>query len=132
MRFVLVGEISCNRSSEKQSDIVDCPTYSGRAGIGCFRLRLQGIRDSNKPVIRLNAIRERKNSLRSDNILSRINAAPHALTISNPLPQSPSASYPRPSRKVHQKGCIRLIFCVYPSGSIPSTITKFTESRSKW
>ena len=71
-------------------------------------------RDSNKPVIRLKAIRERKNSLRSDNILSRINAAPRALTISNSLPQSPSASYPRQSRKVHQRGCIRLIFCIHP------------------
>ena len=77
--------------------------------MGCFRLRLQGIRYSNKPAIRLKAIRERKNSLRSNNILSLINAAPQALTISNPPPQSPSASPPRPSQKVHQKGCIRLI-----------------------
>ena len=91
--------------------------------IGCFRFRLQGIRDSNKPVIRIKAIRERKNSLRSDNILSRINAAPRALTISNPLPQSPSASYPRPSRKVHQRGCIRLIFCIHPIGSVAPAIT---------
>ena len=107
-----------HETSENQSDTVDCLTYPGRAGMGCFRLRLQGIRYSNKPAIRLKAIRERKNSLRSDNILSRINAAPRALTISNPLPQSPSASYPRPSRKVHQRGCIRLIFCIHPIRSI--------------
>ena len=73
----------------------------GRGG-GCFRLRLRNIRYSNKPAIRLKAIRERKNSLRSDNILSLINAAPQALTISNVPPQSPKASLPRPSRKVHQ------------------------------
>ncbi len=88
--------------------------YPGRAWRGYFRLRLQGIRYSNKPAIRLKAIRERKNSLRSDNILSLINAAPQTLTISNVLPQSPSASPPRPSRKVHQQGCIRPIFCVHP------------------
>ena len=77
--------------------------------MGCFRLRLQGIRYSSKPVIRLKAIRKMKNSLRSDNFIFLINAAPQALTLSNIPPQSPSAFPPRPSQKVHQKGCIRLI-----------------------
>ena len=58
------------------------------------------------------------NSLRSDNILSLINAASQALTMTNTLSQSPSAFPPRPSRKVHQRGCIRLIFCIHPVGSI--------------
>ena len=33
----------------------------------------------------------------------------------------------RPSRKVYQKGCIRVIFYFYPIGSDFSIITKFTE-----
>ena len=102
--------------------------------MGCFRLRLQGIRYSNKPAIRLKAIRERKNSLRSDNILSLINAAPplinaapQALTISSTPSQSPAASHPRPSRKVHQQGCIRLIFYIHLTGSDSPVISKITE-----
>ena len=101
--------------------------YPGRAGMGCFRLRLQGIRYSNKPAIRLKAIRERKNSLRSDNILSLINAAPQALAISSTPSQSPVASHPRPSRKVHQQGCIRLIFYIHLTGSDSPVISKITE-----
>ena len=127
MRYFVIK----HETSENQSDTICWSTLSGQAGIGCFRFRLQGIRASNKPVIRLKAIRERKNSLRSDNILSRINAAPRALTISNPLPQSPSASYPRPSRKVHQRGCIRLIFCIHPIGSISPAITELDKPRRK-
>ena len=92
-----------------------------------FRLRLHDIRYSNKPAIRLKAIRERKNSLRSDNILSLINAAPQALTISNTPLQSPAASHSRPFRKVHQKGCIRLIFYVHPIGNGSPVISKITE-----
>ena len=118
------------RTSENQTDTVDRLTYPEQAGIGCFRLRLQGIRYSNKPAIRLKAIRERKNSLRSNNILSLINAAPQALTISIVLSQSPAASHSCPSRKIHQKGCIRLIFCVHPIGSISPTITEFTGNWS--
>ena len=50
-----------------------------------------------------------KNSFHSDNFIFLINAASQVLTLSNIPAQSPSASPPRPSRKVHQKGCIRLI-----------------------
>ena len=96
-----------------------------------FRLRLHDIRYSNKPAIRLKAIRQRKNSLRSNNILSLINAAPQALTISNIPTQSPYALQSRPSRNVHQKGCIQLIFYFYPLGSDSPVITEFTENRSK-
>ena len=96
-----------------------------------FRLRLHDIRYSNKPAIRLKAIRERKNSLRSNNILSLINAAPQALTISNIPTQSPYALQSRPSRNVHQKGCIRLIFCVFSIGSVSPIITEFIENRSQ-
>ena len=49
------------------------------------------------------------NSFHSDNFIFLINAASQVLTLSNIPAQSPSASPPRPSRKVHQKGCIRLI-----------------------
>ena len=49
------------------------------------------------------------NSFHSDNFIFPINAASQVLTLSNIPAQSPSASPPRPSRKVHQKGCIRLI-----------------------
>ena len=83
--------------------------YSGQTGRGCFRLRLQNIRQSNKPVIQLNTIRKMKNSFHSNNFIFLINAASQVLTLSNIPAQSPSASLPRPSQKVHQKGCIRLI-----------------------
>ena len=69
-----------------------------------FRLRLHDIRYSNKPAIRLKAIRERKNSLRSNNILSLINAAPQALTISNVPTQSPAAFPSPPVPKCSSKG----------------------------
>ena len=60
-------------------------------------------------MIRLKTIRKMNNSFHSDNFIFLINAASQVLTLSNIPPQSPSASPPRPSRKVHQKGCIRLI-----------------------
>ena len=83
---------------------------------GCFRFRLQGISHSNKPVIRLKAIRKRKNSLRSDNFLFLVNAASQALTMTNTPSQSPSTFPPRLFRKVRQKGCICLVFCIQPIG----------------
>ena len=128
---MFIEETFYNKRSVNYSDTGNWLTYPGRAWRGYFRLRLQGIRYSNKPAIRLKAIRERKNSLRSDNILSLINAAPQTLTISNVLPQSPSASPPRPSRKVHQQGCIRPIFCVHPIESLSPIIARFTADWSK-
>ncbi len=68
-----------------------------------------------------------KDPLRSDNILSLINAAPQALTISSTPSQSPAASHPRPSRKVHQQCCIRLIFYIHLTGSDSPVISKITE-----
>ena len=88
----------------------------GTGGGKCFRFRLQGISHSNKPVIRLKAIRKRKNSLRSDNFLFLVNAVSQALTMTNTPSQSPSTFPPRLSRKVRQKGCICLIFCIQPIG----------------
>ena len=113
-------------NAENQTDAAPLMNLPERTGRECFRLRLQGISHSNKPAIRLKAISGRKNSLRSDNILPLINAASQALTMTNTLPQSPSAFPPRLFRKVHQRGCISLIFCVHPTGSISPTITKFT------
>ena len=78
--------------------------------------------------MRLKAIRERKNSLRSDNILSLINAAPQTWTISNPLSQSPSASPPRPFQKAHQIGRIQLIFCTHPIRSVSPTKQNVKET----
>ena len=46
------------------------------------------------------------NSFHSDNFIFPINVASQVLTLSNILSQSPEASPPRPSRKVHQRGCI--------------------------
>ena len=60
-------------------------------------------------MIQLKAIGKMNNSFHSDNFIFLINAASQVLTLSNIPAQSPSASPPRPSRKVHQKGCIRLI-----------------------
>ena len=68
------------------------------------------------------------NSFNSDNFIFLINAASQVLTLSNIPAQSPSAPPPRPFQKVHQKGCIRLIFCVHPIGSLSPIITKFTET----
>ena len=67
------------------------------------------------------------NSFHSDNFIFLINAASQVLTLSNIPAQSPSASPPRPSRKVHQKGCIRLIFYVHPIGNGSPVISKITE-----
>ena len=47
-----------------------------------------------------------KNSFHSDNFIFLINAASQVLTLSNIPSQSPSASLPHLTRKVHQKGCI--------------------------
>ena len=102
---------------------IDSRIRDGR-GRGCFWLRLRNIRQSNKPVIQLKAIRKMNNSFHSDNFIFLINAASQVLTLSNIPAQSPSAFPLRPSRKVHQKGCIRLIFCVHPIGSI-SPICKY-------
>ena len=76
--------------------------------------------------MQLKAIGKMNNSFHSDNFISPINAASQVLTLSNIPPQSPSASPSRPSRKVHQRGCIRMIFCIHPIGSISPAITKFT------
>ena len=67
-----------------------------------------------------------KNSLRSDNFILLLNAAPQALTLANIPPQSPSASPPRPFRKVNHKGYIRLIFYVHLIESVSPMITEFT------
>ena len=56
------------------------------------------------------------NSFHSDNFIFPINAASQVLTLSNIPSQSPAASYSRPSRKMYQMGCIRVIFCVHPIG----------------
>ena len=68
-----------------------------------------------------------KNSLCSDNFICLINATSQALTLSNDLTQSPSASQSRLIRKMHHIGCIRLIFWVHPIGSVSPTIAEFTE-----
>ena len=67
------------------------------------------------------------NSFHSGNFIFLINAASQVLTLSNIPAQSPSSSLPRPSQKVHQKGCIRLIFCVHPIGSVSPIITEFSQ-----
>lgn len=36
-------------------------------------------------------------------------------------------TFPRPSRKVHQQGCIRLIFYIHLTGSDSPVISKITE-----
>ena len=72
-----------------------------------------------------------KNSFHSDNFICLINTISQALTLSNDLTQSPSASQSRLIRKMHHIGCIRLIFCVFPIGSISPTITEFTENQLK-
>ena len=71
------------------------------------------------------------NSFHSDNFICLINTISQALTLSNDLTQSPSASQSRLIRKMHHIGCIRLIFCVFPIGSISPTITEFTENQLK-
>ena len=68
-----------------------------------------------------------KNSFHSNNFIFLISAASQVLTLSNILPQSPSASPPHMFRKVHQKSCIRLISCVHLIGSVSPIITKFIE-----
>ena len=68
-----------------------------------------------------------KNSFHSDNFICLINATSQALTLSNDLTQSPSASHSRLIRKMHHIGCIRLIFWVHPIGSVSPTIAEFTE-----
>lgn len=104
----------------------------GTAGRVCFRFRLQGIRQSNKPAIQLKTIRKRKNSLRSDSFLFLINAASQALTLSNALPQSPFSFPPQPSRKVYQRGCIRLIFSAHPFRNTPQKNADFkTAGRNR-
>ena len=75
---------------------IDSRIRDGR-GRGCFWLRLRNIRQSNKPVIQLKAIRKMNNSFHSDNFIFLINAASQVLTLSNIPAQSPSASPPRPS-----------------------------------
>ena len=72
-----------------------------------------------------------KNSFHSDNFICLINATSQALTFSNNLTQSPSALQSRLFRKMHHIGCICLIFCVPPIGSVSPTIAEFTENRSK-
>ena len=72
-----------------------------------------------------------KNSFHSDNFICLINATSQALTLSNDLTQSPSASHSRLIRKMHHIGCIRLIFWVHPIGSVSPTIAEFTEVE-KW
>ena len=113
----------------------------GTAGRVCFRFRLQGIRQSNKPAIQLKTIRKRKNSLRSDSFLFLINAASQALTLSNALPQSPFSFPPQPSRKVYHSRlfriresvcCIRLIFSAHPFRNTPQKNADFkTAGRNR-
>ena len=71
------------------------------------------------------------NSFHSDNFIFPINAVSQVLTLSNIPAQSPEAFPPRPSRKVHQIGCIRLIFFVHPIGSIYPAITELDKPRRK-
>ena len=63
-----------------------------------------------------------KNSFHSDNFICLINATSQALTLSNDLTQSPSASHSRLIRKMHHIGCIRLIFWVHPIGSVSQVL----------
>lgn len=125
------GRHFLGKTFENHSDTVELCMYSGRAGRGCFRLRLRNISQSNKPVIRLRTIRKMKNSLRSDNFIFLINAASQALTLSNIPPQSPAASPPRPFRKVHHISCIRLIFCVHPIRSVSPITTNLQKTGRK-
>ena len=67
------------------------------------------------------------NSFHSDNFIFLVNAASQVLTLSNTPPQSPSAFSPRPSRKVHQWGCIRMIFCVHPIGTASPISTELKK-----
>ena len=58
------------------------------------------------------------NSFHSDNFIFLINAASQVLTLSNIPLQSPAASPPRPSRKVHQRG-------LYPNDFLRSSNRKY-------
>ena len=85
-----------NRPKINRIQWIDSHIRDGQ-GRECFRLRLRNIRQSNKPVIQLKAIRKMNNSFHSDNIIFLINAASQVLTLSNIPAQSPSASPLRPS-----------------------------------
>ena len=95
-------------------------------------IRLQIIRQSNKPEIWLRTIKQMKNSFHSDNFICLINATLQALTLSNNLTQSPSALQSRLIRKVHHIGCIRLIFCVCCSISMSLLLQRCFFNKHKF